>query len=206
MSVPRSVRLFAAAAAVLLISTACGGSSTDKPSGGSAKLKIALSNSFVGNQWRVEMENVFKGALQMEPYKSEVEGTWFNSGNDVSKQSQQISNLIAKRVDAILIDAASPTGLNGIIKQATDRGILVISFDNTVTAPSALKVTTDELNFGVTGAEWLAKKMNGKGNVIMVTGVAGTLDDTERDTCGGGEREAAKSTSWCERHGCGPGA
>ena len=83
------------------------------------KLRIALSNSYIGNKWRIEMENVFKAALQMEPYKSEVEGTWFNSGNDVSKQSQQLSNLIAERVDAILIDAASPTGLNGIIKQAT---------------------------------------------------------------------------------------
>jgi ribose transport system substrate-binding protein len=145
------------------------------------KLKIALSNSYIGNKWRIEMENVFKGALQMEPYKSEIDGSWFNSGNDVSKQSQQIANLIAKRVDAILIDAASPTGLNGVVKQATDRGILVISFDNTVTAPSGLKVTTDELHFGVLGAEWLAKKMNGKGNVIMVTGVAGTFDDSERN-------------------------
>jgi ribose transport system substrate-binding protein len=145
------------------------------------KLKIALSNSYIGNKWRIEMENVFKGALLMEPYKSEVDGSWFNSGNDVSKQSQQIANLIARRVDAILVDAASPTGLNGVIKQATDRGILVISFDNTVTAPSALKITTDEFQFGVLGAEWLAKKLNGKGNVIMVTGVAGTLDDTERN-------------------------
>ena len=145
------------------------------------KLKIALSNSYIGNKWRIEMENVFKGALGMEPYNSEVEGTWFNSGNDVSKQSQQLSNLIAERVDAILIDAASPTGLNGIVKQATDRGILVISFDNTVTEPSALKVTTDEFHFGVLGAEWLAKAIGGKGNVIMVTGVAGTFDDTERN-------------------------
>lgn len=145
------------------------------------KLKIALSNSYIGNKWRIEMENVFKSALQMEPFKSEVDGSWYNSGNDVSKQSQQISNLIARRTDAIIVDAASPTGLNGILKQATDRGILVISFDNTVTAPSALKITTDELKFGQIGAEWLAKKLNGKGNIIMVTGVAGTLDDTERN-------------------------
>ena len=61
------------------------------------KFKIALSNSFIGNKWRIEMENVFKAALQMEPFKSEVEGSWFNSGNDVSKQSQQISNLIAQQ-------------------------------------------------------------------------------------------------------------
>ena len=145
------------------------------------KFKIALSNSFIGNKWRIEMENVWKAALGMEPFKSQVEGSWFNSGNDVSKQSQQISNLIAKKVDAIVVDAASPTGLNGILTQATERGILVVSFDNIVTAPSVLKVNTDQVAFGKQLAEWLAKKMNGKGNVIMVTGVAGTSVDEDRN-------------------------
>src|ERR1700754_921750 len=64
--------------------------------------KIALSNSYIGNKWRLEMENVFKAALQMEPFKSDVKGTWFNSGNSVSTQSQQLSNLIAQEVDAII--------------------------------------------------------------------------------------------------------
>src|SRR6185437_1214533 len=145
------------------------------------KFKIALSNSFIGNKWRIEMENVFKAALQMEPFKSQVEGSWFNSGNDVSKQSQQISNLIAKKVDAIVVNAASPTGLNGILTQATQRGILVVSFDNVVTAPSVLKVNTDQVAFGKQLAEWLVKQMNGKGNVIMVTGVAGTFVDQDRN-------------------------
>lgn len=145
------------------------------------KFKIALSNSFIGNKWRIEMENVFKAALQMEPFKSQVEGSWFNSGNDISKQSQQISNLIARKVDAIVVDAASPTGLNGILSQASQRGILVVSFDNIVTTPSALKVNTDQVAFGRQLAEWLAKKMNGKGNVIMVTGVAGTSVDQDRN-------------------------
>lgn len=146
-----------------------------------APFRIALSNSFIGNKWRLEMENVFKAALQMEPYKSEVQGTWFNSGNDISKQTQQISNLIAERVDAILIDAASPTGLNGVIRQATARGIVVIAFDNLVTAPSALTVNISEADLGRQLAEWLVKKLNGQGNVIMVTGVAGTQDDTDRN-------------------------
>jgi len=143
--------------------------------------KIALANSFIGNKWRIEMENVFKAALQMEPFKSEVDGSWYNSGNDVSKQSQQISNLIARKVDAIVVDAASPTGLNGILGQASSRGILVVSFDNIVTEPSALKVNTDQVAFGRQLADWLAKKLNGKGNVIMVTGVAGTSVDEDRN-------------------------
>jgi ribose transport system substrate-binding protein len=143
--------------------------------------KIALSNSYIGNKWRLEMENVFKGALLMEPFKSQVQGTIYNSGNDVSKQSQQLSNLIAEEVDAICIDAASPTALNGIIHQATSRGILVVCFDNAVTAPSAIKVNISQEELGVGNAEWVAKQINGQGNVIMVTGVAGTQVDLDRN-------------------------
>ncbi|MGH7159074.1 MAG: sugar ABC transporter substrate-binding protein [Acetobacteraceae bacterium] len=145
------------------------------------KMKIALSNSFIGNKWRIEMENLFKAALLMEPYKSEVDGTWFNSGNNVSQESQQITGLIGERVDAILVDAASPTGLNGILTQAAERGILVVSYDNVVTAPKAIKVNTDQFAFGKQLAEFLVKKLDGKGNVIMVTGVAGTFVDEERN-------------------------
>jgi ribose transport system substrate-binding protein len=167
----------------LLAGTGAGILAAGLPRGARAagKLKIALSNSYIGNKWRIEMENLFKAALQMEPYKSQVEGTWFNSGNDVSQESQQMSGLIGERVDAILVDAASPTGLNGIIRQATARGILVVSYDNVVTAPSAIKVNTDQFEFGKKLAEFLAQKLNGKGNVIMITGVAGTFVDQQRN-------------------------
>ena len=37
------------------------------------------------------------------------------------------------------------------------------------------------MKFGETLADWLAKKLNGKGNVIMVTGVAGTSVDQDRN-------------------------
>jgi ribose transport system substrate-binding protein len=145
------------------------------------KFKIALSNSYIGNKWRIEMENVFKAALQMEPFKSEVDGSVFNADNDVSKQSQQLSNIIAQRPDAIIINAASPTGLNGIINQGAGRGILMIAFDNTVTTEKCLKVNTDQYEMGRAWAEFLVKKLNGRGNVIMVTGVAGTEVDQQRN-------------------------
>jgi ribose transport system substrate-binding protein len=181
MSVPRSVRLFAAAAAVLLISTACGGSSTDKPSGGSAKLKIALSNSFVGNQWRVEMENVFKAACAMPPYSEQVDCSVYNAGNDVSTQSRQISNLISQGVQGIVINAASTSGLNGVVQQACDRGIVVVSFDNTVDNSCGLTVNTDQVKFGKQLAQFIVDQLKGQGNVVMVTGVAGTGADNDRN-------------------------
>jgi ribose transport system substrate-binding protein len=171
-------------AAVVLAAAAVAGAS-DSPRGteahGATKFKIALANSFIGNTWRVEMENLFKAGCAMPPYDTTVSCSVFNSGNDVSKQTQQISNLISQGVNAIVIDAASPTGLNGIIKQACDRGIVVVSFDNAVTAPCAQTVNTDQLKFGQQGAQFLVDRLHGKGNVVMVTGVAGTFADHERN-------------------------
>jgi ribose transport system substrate-binding protein len=175
--------------AVLVASAlaACGGGG-DNGSGGGAgaggqekKLKIALANSFIGNKWRIEMVNTFKGACAMPPIKDQVDCTVFNSGNDVSKQTQQISNLISQHVDAIVLNAASPTGLNGVVRQACQRDILVVSFDNIVTEPCALKVNTDQVEFGKQLAQFLVEKLNGEGNVIMVTGVAGTSVDADRN-------------------------
>jgi ribose transport system substrate-binding protein len=151
------------------------------PAASKKTYRIALSNSFIGNKWRIEMENLFKGACKMEPYKTGVSCSVYNSGNDVSKQTQQISNLISQGVDSIVIDAASPTGLNGIIGQACARGILVVSYDNTVTTPCALQVNTDQFAFGAQLAQAIADDLHGKGNVIMVTGVAGTYADAQRN-------------------------
>jgi ribose transport system substrate-binding protein len=142
---------------------------------------IALSNSYIGNTWRVEMENEFKAACAMEPYKTLVRCSIYNADNDVSKQTQQMDNIISAHVDAILIDAASPTGLNGVIQQACNAGILVVSYDNVVTAPCALKVNTDQYKFGQELAQYVVNALNGRGNVIMVTGVPGTDVDNQRN-------------------------
>jgi ribose transport system substrate-binding protein len=159
----------------------CSGAAGSKTHG---KLRIPLANSFIGNSWRLEMENLYKAALQMEPYRSQVYGSVYNASNDLAKQTQQVSDLISARVDAILIDAASPTGLAGVVEQAIQRGILVIGFDNIVAAKGALTVNTDQFQFGKQLAEWLVKKLHGKGSIIMVTGVPGTFVDTQRNAGG----------------------
>ncbi len=181
MSIHRYARWLAAAAVVLLVSTGCSTGSAENPAGGAKRLKIALSNSFIGNQWRVEMENVFKAACAMPPYLEQVECSIYNAGNDVSTQSRQISNLISQGVNAIVINAASTSGLNGVVQQACDRGIVVVSFDNTVDAACGLTVNTDQVKFGKQLAQFIVDQLKGQGNVVMVTGVAGTGADNDRN-------------------------
>lgn len=176
-----ALRAAVGAAGGLVLAGASGCAGTSRAASGRRKLRIALANSYIGNSWRIEMENQWKAALRMEPYASQVEGPIYNSNNNLRDQSQQLSNLVSLGVDAICIDAASPTALNAIIEQAAKRGILVISFDNTVTAKSALQVNTDQFAFGRLLAEHLAGLIGGKGNIIMVTGVPGTTVDAQRN-------------------------
>jgi ribose transport system substrate-binding protein len=178
-----ALRLLVGTTAMSALGLAASGCAAGTPAAGngSGRLRIALANSYIGNSWRIEMENLWKSALRMEPYASQVDGLIYNSNNNLRDQSQQLAALISLGVDAICLNAASPTALNGMVEQASARGILVVSFDNTVTAPSALSVNTDQLEFGRQGAEYLAGLIGGHGNIIMVTGVPGTTVDAERN-------------------------
>jgi len=153
-------------------STATGEESTGDTTGAPV---IALSNSFVGNAWRQAMvdnvtissdEGVAAGLA--EPIKI------VNSNNDVAEQISQIQSLILEQPDVILLLAASPTALNGVIQSACDAGIIVVAFDASVTAECAYKLAPDWVAFGRETVGVVAEKMGGTGNVVLVRGVDGT--------------------------------
>jgi ribose transport system substrate-binding protein len=50
-----------------------------------------------------------------------------------------------------------------------------------VTAPCAIKINGSQYSYGQQNAQYIVDKLKGKGNVIMVTGVAGTQADTDRN-------------------------
>lgn len=142
---------------------------------------VGLSNSFSGNSWRAQMVAEFKLAAD----KAKADGTLKDyivsdaTGNTAS-QIQQIQNMIAAKVDAIIVDANSETALNPAIEAAHKAGIVVVSFDNTVTSPYAINVNVDQRKFGELGGEWLAKKLGGKGDVVVLSGLAGTPVNKQR--------------------------
>jgi ribose transport system substrate-binding protein len=67
-----------------------------------------------------------------------------------------------------------------VIKQATDRGIVVVAVDQAVDAPSAYVLTNDQTAYGRKGAEALFTKLGGKGNVVELRGIDGVPADADR--------------------------
>jgi len=165
------------AVASALMLAGCSASSGGTASAGDAKSpgSIVLSNSFIGNAWRQTMvDDVNKSAADAKMAGLASDLKVVNSNNDVAGQISQIQSLILEKPKVILLLAASPTALNGVIQTACDAGIKVVAFDATVTAPCAYNLAPDWVAFGHETMKVVADKMGGKGNVILVHGVDGT--------------------------------
>lgn len=134
---------------------------------------IYLSNNFVGNDWRVQMEKEATVAAGMAPFKGVVKLTITNAGSTVPDQIASLQAIVAKKPDAILVDASSPTALNPVITKACAAGIVVVNFDQTVTAPCAYRVFSNFVKGEQLSAQWMVAQLHGKGNVFEDTGLAG---------------------------------
>jgi ribose transport system substrate-binding protein len=134
---------------------------------------IYLSNNFVGNDWRQQMERVAEVSVNKGPLAGRVNLKIENVENTVQAQINSLNNIIRAKPDAILIDAGSAEALNPTIKKACDAGIVVISFDQVVTEPCAYALESDWTRIPSVLAEWMAKQLGGKGKVFVDRGLAG---------------------------------
>jgi ribose transport system substrate-binding protein len=136
--------------------------------------KITLSNNFVGNDWRQQMIRSAEVAVKKPPLAGLVELSIQNVENTTEAQINSLNNIIRSHPDAIIVDAASGAGLNPTIEKACAAGIVVISFDQVVTADCAYKLSSDFDTMANNQAEWMASILGGKGKVFMDRGLAGT--------------------------------
>jgi ribose transport system substrate-binding protein len=146
-----------------------------------ADKKIALSNNYAGNSWRQAMltswDTITKDAVSQGVVAAADPFT--TAENQATEQAAQIQNLILQGYDAIVINAASPTALNGSIKEACDAGIVVVSFDGIVTEPCAWRIAVDFKAMGESQLDYLAQKLPKGGNLLEIRGLAGVSVDDE---------------------------
>lgn len=97
------------------------------------------------------------------------------------KQASQIEDLISQKVDVLIINPVDSDAVVNSVKEANAAGIPVI----TVTRPSnggevVQHLDIDNKEAGKLDAEELVKELNGKGNVAILEGIAGTPSAQDR--------------------------
>jgi ribose transport system substrate-binding protein len=154
----------------------------DKPAAGKAFV-VGLSNGPFTHSWRVEtLESLQK---QFDVYRKRGWASKLivqNAGPDVNTQIAQIRNLIASKVDLLLVNPNSGTALSPVLTEAVNAGITVIVYDQPTTVPSgALNIYMNQAWWQAPITEWLSKQLNGKGNIVYISGIADQPGNIARD-------------------------
>jgi len=90
------------------------------------------------------------------------------------KQISQMENAIQRKVSAIVLTAANGQALIPVSKRALAAGIPVINDDVLLQSDDAtMKISENSANVGRMLADYLVRRLGGKGNVVMLKGPAG---------------------------------
>lgn len=153
--------------------------------GDTSKKRIAFSNSYAGNSFRQVMVKSWEQVVAKASKDKlvDADSPVVSANNSVTEQASQVQNMILQGYDAIVILAASDTALNGTVRQACDAGITVVSFAGVVTEPCAYQVNYDWGSYGKQEVDYVAQRLNGKGDLLEIRGIAG--DSTDKDISAG---------------------
>ena len=93
----------------------------------------------------------------------------------IEKQISQMEDLVASKVDAIDLVATNGAGTVPGVERAAQAGIPVINCNVMTNSDKVVaRIRSDDSEAGRMQADYMAKALNGKGNVVMLRGPAGT--------------------------------
>jgi ribose transport system substrate-binding protein len=196
------LRMVASLAVIALLVTACSGGGASPSTAASApaasepaasepaasapasaeamSYSIGYSNGGgVGNGFREEQVCTAKAEALASGQVAEL--TTIHRNTDAAGQLQDLRDLIANDVDAIVFNPNDPDALNPALAEAKAAGIITVSVDAYVTDPDTYNLYNNQIEYAKLGARWLFEQMGGEGTVYYMRGLAGHPADSDRD-------------------------
>jgi len=165
---------------LVVFAAGCGSSSNGSGSGSSGSTKkdqysIYMTTNFAGNAFREQIIRTMEFAAKSPPLASRIENfKVVASEASIQAQSQAIDNIIREKPDAIILQAASTTGVNAAIERACNAGITVVSFDSTATAPCNYQLTSNWVEETENTGSMLVASLKGeKGSFLVDRAIPG---------------------------------
>lgn len=144
------------------------------------KLVIGFSQIGAESGWRTaETESI-----QAEAKKRGVELKFSDAQQKQENQIKALRAFVAQKVDAIILAPVVETGWEPVLREVKRAKIPVILVDRGLKLADQSLYTTliasDFVAEGRMAGEWLAKKMNGKANIVELQGTAGAAPANDR--------------------------
>ncbi len=149
---------------------ACGGEPTKT-------VRIGYSQCNRGEPWREQMDKDIKAAAEKH---AEIKLTMKDAQNEGVTQQAHLKEFIASKVDLIIV-SPKDTSLTQAVADAFDAKIPVIVLDRPVEGEKfTCFIGGDNKLIGAEVARWITRKLDGKGTIVELKGLATTIPSGER--------------------------
>ena len=134
--------------------------------------RIGFSNGFSGNTWRTEcLYSVRKEAAQ---HKDLADLIIVDGQGDITKQVNDIENLVSQNVDAILCIPNSGSAVAPALRDATKQGVVTIPFNLPIDGEAWAAYTgTDPQKKGFELGKWLRAAVGDSAKIVALGGLPG---------------------------------
>ena len=136
---------------------------------------VAFANVWEGNTWGVQSKAEFYAEVDRQKAAGRVGQVYYSNPNfNADKQVSDLEDLYTKNIDILIIQAVNPPAVSSIIEKFAAKGTIIIPCVSPLaTDKYAATLLQDDKEFGAIGAQFLADKLGGKGNIIVLDGMDG---------------------------------
>jgi len=163
--------------AVMLVG--CGQQQSSDPAAKeNANVVIAMSQSNLGEPWRVQMNEDLRKAAEAHP---KIDMVFKDAQNDSLKQRSQVEEFISAGVDVLIVSPKEAAPLTQPIAEAYRKGIPVIVLDRRVIGDEyTCFIGADNKLIGKAAGEWIANQLGGAGKIVELKGLMTTSPAQDR--------------------------
>jgi len=157
----------------------CGRENKIPPEGVPAKKQLVLGVSLLNLS--SEFIVMLNRAMEAKASDLDVKLIVNDAQRSPEKQVQQVENFIAQKVDAVILNPCEVEASSPAVDKALAAGIPIVNVNSeTRSSPTAFVGSRDEES-AMIAVDYLARRLKGQGNIVMMQGFLGQAAQIKRD-------------------------
>ncbi|WP_027133009.1 substrate-binding domain-containing protein [Geminicoccus roseus] len=141
-------------------------------------ITVGFSQTGFNHPWRVSMLESLQAEACRHP---NVELIVLDGNVDVAKQNNDVRDLIARGVDAVIMSPVESAALVPASRAVMSEGLPLVVLDRDVPTDKTLFIGQSNVTMAEGVAEKMAEDLGGKGKIVVITGLQGSSPAVDRN-------------------------
>jgi inositol transport system substrate-binding protein len=183
----KRISFISSALFISILFSGCNQSTSGEKSGDKSdnKLTVGVTMLSMQNEFIVNVSD----EIEKKAQESGVELITVDAERSALKQIEQVESFIAQKVDVIIMNPCEVEASSPAVTKALAANIPIINVNSETTAKPSAFIGSDDVESARIAMKFIAEKLGGKGNVVMMHGYMGQAAQIKREQ---GAREVLK--------------